>query len=39
MLKFRQVAEAIVGKSVTWLPQKGNPEPRISRVKEWGLIN
>jgi dihydroorotate dehydrogenase (NAD+) catalytic subunit len=39
MLKFRQVAGAIVGKSVTWLPQKGNPEPRISRVKEWGLIN
>jgi len=39
MLNFGAVVGAIVGKSVTWLPHKGNPEPRISRFKQWGLID
>lgn len=39
MLKFGQVAGAIVGRSVTWLPQKGNPQPRIARFKDRRMLN
>ena len=39
LLKFGHVAGAIVGKSVTWLPQKGNPQPRIARFKRQSMLN
>lgn len=39
MVRYGRVAGGIVAKSVTWEAQAGNPQPRITRVKEWGLIN
>lgn len=39
LIKHGELAGALVGKSVTWLPQKGNPPPRIVRVGDFGLIN
>jgi dihydroorotate dehydrogenase (NAD+) catalytic subunit len=39
LIKYGQTAGAVVAKSVTWKAQEGNPQPRITRVKEWGMIN
>lgn len=39
LIKYGQFAGGLVSKSVTWLPCKGNPRPRVTRVGEWGLIN
>lgn len=37
--KFASTAGGIVTKSATWLPEEGNPPPRVARVGERGLIN
>ncbi len=37
--KQGRYAGAVVGKSITWLPRKGNPHPRIVSLGDYGLIN
>lgn len=39
MRRFAGVAGALVTKSVTRLPQEGNPPPRVARVGEWAFVN
>ncbi|MBM4431992.1 MAG: hypothetical protein FJ026_16830, partial [Chloroflexi bacterium] len=39
LVKHGRYAGAVVGKSTTWLPQKGNPHPRIVSLGAFGLIN
>lgn len=39
LIKHGRYAGAVVGKSTTWLPQKGNPHPRIVSLGAFGLIN
>jgi dihydroorotate dehydrogenase (NAD+) catalytic subunit len=39
LTKHGQYAGAVVGKSITFLPRKGNPHPRIVSLGEFGLIN
>ena len=39
LIKHGRYAGAVVAKSVTWLPQKGNPHPRIVSLGVFGLIN
>jgi dihydroorotate dehydrogenase (NAD+) catalytic subunit len=39
LIKHGRYAGAVVGKSITFLPRKGNPHPRIVSLGEFGLIN
>ena len=39
LINYGQTAGGVVAKSVTWLPQKGNPKPRLTRVRGGGIIN
>jgi dihydroorotate dehydrogenase len=39
LVKQGHYAGAVVGKSITWLPRRGNPHPRIVSLGELGLIN
>jgi dihydroorotate dehydrogenase (NAD+) catalytic subunit len=39
LIKQARYAGAVVGKSITWLPRKGNPHPRIVNLGDFGLIN
>jgi len=39
MIQFGRTAGAVVGKSATLHAQQGNPQPRIARVGQWGMIN
>jgi len=39
LIKQGRYAGAVVGKSITWRPRKGNPHPRIVHLGEYGLIN
>jgi dihydroorotate dehydrogenase (NAD+) catalytic subunit len=39
LIKQGRHAGAVVGKSITWLPRKGNPHPRIVHLGDYGLIN
>lgn len=39
LVKQGRYAGAVVGKSITWLPRRGNPHPRIVSLGELGLIN
>jgi dihydroorotate dehydrogenase (NAD+) catalytic subunit len=39
LIKQGRYAGAVVGKSITWRPRKGNPHPRIVHLGNHGLIN
>jgi dihydroorotate dehydrogenase (NAD+) catalytic subunit len=39
LIRYGQYAGALVGKSITFLPHKGNPHPRIVSLGPYGLIN
>ena len=39
LVKHGRYAGAVVGKSITFLPRRGNPHPRIVSLGEFGLIN
>ena len=39
LIKQSRHAGAVVGKSITWLPRKGNPHPRVVSLGDYGLIN
>lgn len=39
LIRYGRYAGAVVGKSVTFLPRKGNPPPRIANLGPFGLIN
>jgi len=39
LIKYSRYAGAVVGKSITFLPRKGNPPPRIVNLGPFGLIN
>jgi len=39
LAKYSRHAGAVVGKSITFLPRKGNPHPRIVSLGDFGLIN
>jgi dihydroorotate dehydrogenase (NAD+) catalytic subunit len=39
LITYGEYAGAVVGKSITYLPQEGNPPPRIANLGSFGLIN
>ena len=39
VVRYSRYAGAVVGKSITFLPRKGNPPPRIVNLGPFGLIN
>ncbi|MBC7262993.1 MAG: dihydroorotate dehydrogenase [Chloroflexi bacterium] len=39
LVRYGQYAGAVVSKSITFLPRKGNPHPRVVSLGNFGLIN